>query len=122
MLRELPPESDGLQPQMIYTTHPFLVSLYLNCTILDGIHCPDEHNRKEFIDAVNRGDIAWHAFPFNAEPELADDTLFDFGIQMAHDLNIQFNMNKTTVMSQRDVPGLTRGVIPILQNSNIFVF
>ena len=60
-----------------------------------------------------------------------DASLFDFGISMAHDLDAQFNKNKVavyclrlvfvncssiqkTVLSQRDVPGMTRSVVPLL--------
>ena len=114
-LRALPAENDGQSPEMIYTTHAFLVSLYLDCVPLDGIHCPSQEQITAFEEAVKRGDITWHAFPFNAEPELADDTLIDFGIQLAHDLNVKFNKTPTTVMSQRDVPGLTRAIVPLLQ-------
>lgn len=75
------------------------------------------------MQAINRGDIAWHAFPFNGEAELLDPSLFAQGFSIAHDLvsslttintinNVQdtkFGKNKTITMSQRDVPGLTVG-------------
>jgi len=91
-----------LKDNFVYTTHPYLVSLFIDCPstpLLDKmtLHCPDAKSKNEFIDAVHRGDIVWHAFPFNAEPELLDPSLFNYAFTMAQDLvkfliiNIQVN-------------------------------
>ncbi len=59
--------------RLVYTTHPWLLDLYLfNCpTYLYGpIHCPNETSKASLEEAVRRGDIAWHAFPFNTQPYL----------------------------------------------------
>lgn len=83
---------------------------------------------------VGIGDIVYHAFPFNAEPETMDGTLFQFGLELTHRLvrsrsqmfcflgrpcnfvlcaclhvqDAQLNVSKKIVMSQRDVPGMTK--------------
>ena len=76
----------GQEVRMIYTTHPFLVSFYLNCSEWDGVHCPTEEEKKIFKEAVAVGDIRWHAFPFNTQPELFDPSSFDFSILLSHHL------------------------------------
>ncbi len=39
-----------------------------------------------FMQAVYSGFIAWHAFPFNTEPEMYDTSLFTAGIAIAQQL------------------------------------
>eukprot|EP01087_Luapelamoeba_hula_P000994 TRINITY_DN10754_c0_g1_i1.p1 TRINITY_DN10754_c0_g1~~TRINITY_DN10754_c0_g1_i1.p1 ORF type:complete len:714 (-),score=88.74 TRINITY_DN10754_c0_g1_i1:50-2191(-) len=119
----------------IYTTHPYLVSLYLDCPtqpwtwpapgmaphspIPPSLHCPSANAVAAFKAAIHRGDITWHAFPFNSEPELYDDSLFVSSLQIAKRLDKQFNKKPTITMSQRDVPGMTRAVIPLLHKEGI---
>lgn len=55
----------------------------------------------------------------NAEPEFMDPNLIKFALQMTHDLDVKFQRTPKTVMSQRDVPGMTRSIIPILKSMNI---
>ena len=54
------------------------------------------------------------AFPFNAEPETCDAELFGAGVDICHELDDRFGRPRSQVLSQRDVPGLTRAVIPLL--------
>eukprot|EP00027_Filamoeba_sp_ATCC50430_P016410 CAMPEP_0168573388 /NCGR_PEP_ID=MMETSP0413-20121227/18503_1 /TAXON_ID=136452 /ORGANISM="Filamoeba nolandi, Strain NC-AS-23-1" /LENGTH=745 /DNA_ID=CAMNT_0008606625 /DNA_START=90 /DNA_END=2324 /DNA_ORIENTATION=- len=114
--------------RLVYTTHPWLVAVYLDCEnsnipVLDEIgvplHCPNQTMIDQFKEAVHRGDITWHAFPFNAQAELMDIPLFETSIQMAKDLDASFGRNTTITMSQRDVPGTTRAVIPLLRKHGI---
>ena len=49
----------------IYTTHPWLVSLYLDCPpnlVLSGkkLICPSDEEVQVFVSAIKRGDITWH--------------------------------------------------------------
>ena len=55
--------------RFIYTTHPWLVSLYLDCPVGQdlGLHCPSVQDKLTFEKAVRDGDIVWQAFPFNAQ-------------------------------------------------------
>lgn len=116
----------------VYTTHPFLVSLYLNCptswqlphyfqnvSTPQSLHCPNATSVESFKQAINRGDIVWHAFPFNAEPEILDAPTFLNGVSMAHQLDDYFGLPHKITMSQRDVPGMTRAVVPLLQSAGI---
>ena len=54
------------QGEFIYTTHPFLISLFLSCPPSMGLNCPAPDSLEVFHAAVKRGDITWHAFPFNS--------------------------------------------------------
>eukprot|EP01090_Pellita_catalonica_P011857 TRINITY_DN2446_c0_g1_i1.p1 TRINITY_DN2446_c0_g1~~TRINITY_DN2446_c0_g1_i1.p1 ORF type:complete len:760 (-),score=113.06 TRINITY_DN2446_c0_g1_i1:691-2970(-) len=120
----------------VYTTHPFLLSLYLNCPdpdewiypdggLLpntpppDRLHCPNATMVARMRDHILRGDIYWHAFPFNAEAEMYDASLFSAGMELARILADDFGFSPTITMSQRDVPGLTRGAIPLLLQQGV---
>eukprot|EP00054_Salpingoeca_dolichothecata_P017102 m.101784 g.101784 ORF g.101784 m.101784 type:complete len:854 (-) comp22306_c0_seq1:77-2638(-) len=107
----------------VYTTHPFLVSLYLDCPpnlVLSGIQlrCPSASEVETFKAAVLRGDITWHRGPMNLQPENMDANLFEGAIALAADLDKLFGLPLKQTLSQRDVPGMTRGVVPLLVKNN----
>lgn len=104
--------------RLVFTTHSYLVWLYLNCPITSGLHCPSESDIDKFIEAVKNGDIVWHAFPFNAQPEVYDRSMVDFGFRLTRDISEKLGFIPNT-MSQRDVPGLTRSIIPIMNSNGI---
>ncbi len=60
-----------------------------------------------------------HGFPFNSELELYDQSLLSFGIALTHDLDAQFGLPPKRTISQRDVPGTTRSIIPQLLSNGI---
>ncbi|CEM20297.1 unnamed protein product [Vitrella brassicaformis CCMP3155] len=109
----------------VYTTHAWLISLYLDCptdlTLLgEPLICPSKREQERLIQAIYRGDITWHAFPFNSQIEMMDLPMFEFGLRLARDLDDRFGINQDIkVMSQRDVPGLTRAAIPILKKHGV---
>ena len=89
-------------PVFRYTSHAWLLDLFLNCPRYLGLECPAKPAARELgvtpdyepacvvcpnaslVAAVEQGIrddvITWHAFPFNAEPELADAGLLLGGI------------------------------------------
>ena len=69
----------------MWTTQAYLVSLYLSCPSGMGLHCPEEADRDRLRKAVRRGDVGYHAFPFNAQPELCDAGLFAAGFELVRD-------------------------------------
>jgi hypothetical protein len=111
--------------RFIYTTHPWLVSLYLNCPInmtLSAIPliCPSPAEVASFRAAVAAGDITWHRGPFNMQPEnLASSSLFELSLDLALSLSQQFGLPASAILSQRDVPGMTRGSIPLLAGNGV---
>jgi hypothetical protein len=105
----------GGNASYVYTTHCWLVSYFLDCpSHFGGLSCPSKELVAAFRDAVGKGWITWHAFPHNGEPETFDAELFGDGVDVCHALDDEFSKPHTKVLSQRDVPGLTRAVIPIL--------
>ncbi|XP_052061610.1 uncharacterized protein LOC127701658 [Mytilus californianus] len=115
----------GYYEKFIYTTHPWLVSLYLNCPpnlILSGIKlkCPNATEISTFVNAVKRGDITWHAGPMNMQFEVMDVELARFGIKLSKDLDDKMNIvRKFRTLSQRDVPAMTQGIVPILEEEGV---
>jgi hypothetical protein len=83
------------------------------------IHCPNATTLAAFRQAVNDQVFWWHAFPFNAEPETYDPSLFKSALATAKRLAGQFNKKAPIALSQRDVPGMTRAVVPILRQAGI---
>eukprot|EP01084_Bolivina_argentea_P261268 441446_1 len=102
-----------------YMTHSYLVSLYLDCPPNMNLHCPNQTSINNFLLAVNKGYIWWHSFPFNSNLGGYDKPMLEFGIKLSSDLSLKYNSTKSTVISQRDVPGVTRSIIPILKSSHI---
>jgi hypothetical protein len=80
---------------------------FVNSLWYGMLQCPDATQKAQFIDAVKKGYITWHAGPFNLEPEMAHDAwLFEYGIELSKSLDKRLNVTRNTrVLSQRDVPG-----------------
>ena len=105
-------------------TQSWLVNTYRNCdrTVvnIDGpsdpsvLQCPTKAELASFEAAVRRGDIGWHALPFNAEPELFTPELLDAALNMTFREDAHFGHAPRRTVSQRDVPGLTRAAVPLL--------
>ena len=107
----------------IYTTHPWLVSLYLDCPpdlVLSGIklYCPTKDEVAGFEQAILKGYIVWHAGAMNMQMEFMNEAVLKASLQIAADLDQRFG-HKTTVLSQRDVPGLTTAAIPFLLENGV---
>jgi hypothetical protein len=110
--------------RFIYTTHPFLLSLYLHCTnlTLSGIPlaCPSAEAVAEMRAAIAVGDVVFHAAPFNTEWEMAFNTeMVNFHFQLARDLADELGVPRPSVVSLRDVPGTTRSLVPLMVANNL---
>ena len=108
----------------VYTTQPWLISLYLECPSNTGLHCPTEIEKQLFIDSiVNKKELVWHSFPFNSQLELYDTSMIEYGtwLSMKYLPSLLGNNNFQipTVLSQRDVPAMTRSMIPILKRNGV---
>ncbi|XP_070532504.1 uncharacterized protein [Ptychodera flava] len=115
----------GGRESQVYTTHPWLVSLYVDCPenlVLAGIklNCPSQEELDEFEKVVKQGDIAWHAGPMNIQTDNIDESLFDYALTISEDLDKKFGIQrKHRGFSQRDVPGITQAAIPTLVKHGI---
>ena len=98
----------------VYMTHAYVLGLLFDCPPNMGLRCPSEAAKADVARAIAEGDLTFHAFPFNAEFELYTRELFEAGIQSALDLADTYKRKggRPTVISQRDVPGTTIGIIP----------
>ena len=105
--------------RFVYTTKAWLVSLYLDCPTGMGFQCPSAEARQTFEAAIRRGDIQWHAFPFNTQAELMDASMVRFALQLSHDLDDRYGVVRKMVFSQRDVPGTTRTILPLLNDAGV---
>ena len=66
--------------------------------------------RKAMEQAIGRGDIAWHALPFNWQTEMLDASMIEGSLALSDSLDRRFG-TKTTGAKMTDVPGHTRGLI-----------
>ena len=97
----------------------WVINLYLNCPPDMGIHCPTSEQVKDLHEAIKNGDITWHAFPHNAQLEVMGKTMINAGLELTFALDEKFGASYKQTLSQRDVPGLTRSLIPILKSRNV---
>lgn len=107
----------------IYTTHPWLVSLYLDCPpnlVFNDIEikCPTPEEVISFTESIRRGHIVWHAGPMNMQIEFMNEAVLEVGLHISRKLDEQFSYT-STVLSQRDVPGLTAAAIPTFVKNGI---
>lgn len=68
--------------------------------------------------AVRDGILNWHGLPFTTHTELLNATLFNFGLDISCELDKRFG-RKTIAAKMTDVPGHTRGMIPLMKKRNI---
>ena len=78
----------------------WLVSLYLDCPPGLGLDCPNATAVAAFEDAVRRGDVYWHAYPFNMQSEVADASLLAAAVSLTHDLDSRFGLPPKITVSQ----------------------
>ena len=116
----------GININYVYTLQPYLIYLYLHCehdiipTINNiTLHCPNNNQINDFKKAIFNGNIVWQALPFNIHSEMQNEIMFQNQINLVRILDDEFKQSYKTVINQRDVPGITAGVIPILIKNNI---
>lgn len=133
MGKELEAMGNQTDARLKFTAQSWIVSLFLDCpknyeaslleglllTFLQGVICPNATEVQWFQESVQKGWITWHAFPFNAEPELLNPEMLGLSLQLTHDLDKKFGLPLKKVMSQRDVPGTSRSIIPLLKANGV---
>ncbi|HVT14679.1 MAG TPA: DUF5054 domain-containing protein [Thermoanaerobaculia bacterium] len=109
----------------VFTTDPWLVSLLRDCPQLSwtkggacpvsaALQCPSKETQERFERAVQDGTIVWHGNAFNVMDELMDPSLFRYMLSLAGALQPP---RPILTASNRDDPGSTRGVIPLMLGS-----
>jgi hypothetical protein len=98
-------QNAGGKRRYVWTTGSWLVYEYLDWA--------PAAQRKAMEDAIARGDIAWHALPFNWQTEMMDRPMIEGSLAISDLLDRRFG-KKTTGAKMTDVPGHTRAIIPPL--------
>ena len=93
-----------------WTTGSWLVSQYL------AQAGPEEEAK--LSAAIDRGIIAWHALPFTLHSEYADAALYRYGLTLSQKLDKRFG-KQTIAAKNTDVPGSTRGIVPLLCEAGV---
>ncbi len=100
----------GNQERFAWTTGSWLIWRYLEES--------SPQQRGEMIRAIENDLIYWHGLPFTTHTELADASLFELGLQIAKQLDKQFDTH-TIAAKMTDVPGHTRGLISPMQRHGL---
>ncbi len=100
----------GSHERYVWTTGSWLIYNYLESS--------GQQERTQMEAAIEAGDITWHALPFTFHSEMADASLFQHGLSLSKTLDHRFG--KTTISAKMtDVPGHTRGIIPLLAEAGV---
>jgi len=92
----------------VWTTGSWLLYEYLEQAT------GDERRRVE--QAVEAGDLAWHALPFSWETEMLDRSMIVGALGLSQSLDRRFGRT-TTGAKMSDVPGHSRGIVgPLAEN------
>jgi hypothetical protein len=97
----------------------YYVLLYLDCPPALGLICPSPDAVAALKAAAKAGLVHWHAFPNNAELEMGNQALIQAGINLTHRLDASLGIPPKRVLSQRDVPGISRAAIPLLKRLGV---
>jgi len=125
--------SMGYTEEFHFLFQPWLVQLYVDCPPhlkLDvsefgnprELICPTAEEVRRFEAALRRGDVVLQASPANLQPEGMDAALFEGGLELSRELCKRYNRSRAecgSVLSGRDVPGLTRAILPLLQKHQV---
>ena len=95
------------------------LSLFFDCPDGFGLHCPNASAQSMVKQALADGDLIMNAFPHNAEPETMTPELFVAAVNMSRSIASSVSVPPPATLSQRDVPGLSRAAIPLLQSTGI---
>jgi hypothetical protein len=114
---KFPPVFHGNKLNFMFQS--WVISMYLDCPPNMGLHCPSAENITMAEHAIRKGDITWHAFPHNAQLEIMSKSIIEAGLDLTFRLDDKFNLKRKQTLSQRDVPGISRNIIPILKKNNV---
>ena len=101
---------EGRPERFVWTTGSWLIYEYLEQA--------SPRLRREMEAAIAAGDIVWHGLPFTTHSELMDQGLFRFGLSLSGRLDKRFGRH-TIAAKMTDVPGHTRGIVPLLAEAGI---
>jgi hypothetical protein len=86
---------------------------------IDGVTCPTKDQVTAVMDAVARGDLSWHAYPFSSFLEFGNPFVVNYGIEWMHKLDDFFKKKRKRSMNISDVPGTSKALIPLLEKNSV---
>jgi len=104
---------EGKKYRYQWTTGSWLVYRYLEEA--------SPENKRRMESAIERGDFFWHGLPFTTHSELIDKSLFRLSTSYSASLDQRFG-RKTIAAKMTDVPGHTRGILPVMADAGIELF
>ncbi|MBN2762491.1 MAG: DUF5054 domain-containing protein, partial [Bacteroidales bacterium] len=104
---------EGKEDRYQWTTGSWLVYRYLEEA--------SPENRRRMERAIARGDFVWHGLPFTTHTELMDRSLLSLETFYSRQLDQRFG-RKTLSAKMTDVPGHTRGMVPVMAEAGIELF
>lgn len=96
--------------RFIWSTGSWIISQFLKRATPE--------NRALMEDAIRQGDIAWHGLPFTTHSEIMNPELFEYGLSISKKLDQQFG-KKTIAAKMTDVPGHTKGIVPLMAKAGL---
>ena len=100
----------GGQDRFVWTTGSWILYEYLEQA--------DPAGRKAAEAGILAGDLRWHGLPFTVHSELMDQDLFRYGLSLSRELDRRFGV-QTVAAKMTDVPGHTRGVVPLMAEAGL---
>lgn len=74
--------------------------------------------KEKLKNAIKLGDIVPHAYPFTTHTELLDEDTLEYGLSIV-DMIDEIRGRKSIAAKMTDVPGHTKGLVPLLANRGI---
>ncbi|MFU0446035.1 DUF5054 domain-containing protein [Pseudocitrobacter faecalis] len=78
----------------------------------------DRTSQARLTEAINQGDIVWHALPFTTHSELLTPQLLQHGLSYSQALDARFG-RRTIAAKMTDVPGHPQTLIPWLADAGV---
>lgn len=95
----------GDGPRLCWTVGSWLV--------VEALERADRAGRARLVEAVERGELAWHAWPFTTHTALLDANGVRHALALSAGLDEQFGV-RTVAAKMTDVPGQPRALVPLL--------
>lgn len=96
--------------RFVWTTGSWLIDRFLKRA--------DQEACERMAEAIREGDISWHGLPFTTHTEMMNTELFQYGLSLSEKLDKRFG-KKTIAAKMTDVPGHTRGLVPLMADAGI---
>lgn len=100
----------GCKEGFTWTTGSWLIYQYLEQA--------DEAHTLEMEEAIRNKWIRWHAIPTTTNTEGMNADLFKYGLSLSCELDGRYGV-KTVGAKMTDVPGHTRGIVPLLHGAGV---